>query len=188
MRGVLLAEFEHVDVEARHLVRPHGADRHVADVALAGDAAVFDVRAGAVLHVLLREIEHVAVGIIGGDAGERPVRRTLHVARERVLRVELVERALDVVDLDPEVIEPGGASALARIDVEPDVAVADVEARLGARDLGRLEAEQRLVEAVEQRIFLADDRDVIELGVHGVPPVARIVPRGDAPRFRRGGG
>ena len=55
----------------RHLGRAHGAHGDVVDVARIGLAVILDVDVGAVLHVLLRDVEHVAVGIVGGDAGER---------------------------------------------------------------------------------------------------------------------
>ena len=177
VRGVLLGKFENIHVEARHLVGPHGSDRHMADVPGAGDAGVLDIGAGAIFHVFLREIEDVAVRVVRGDAGERPVRRPLNPAGDRVFRAHLVEAGLHIFDLDAEMIEPRRSAALARIDVEPDVTIADVDARLRPRRLRRFQAEQQLIEAVEQRVFLADDGDVINFGEHvssGNGPVSQL--------------
>src|SRR5262249_52235438 len=169
--GVLLRQFEHVDIEARHLVRPHGADRDVADVAIVLIAGlVVDIDAGAVGHLLLRQVEDVAVRIVGGDAGERAGRRPMHIVGARIFGADALEHGLDLLDLDAEMIKPGRPPGLARVDVEANVAVADRDGAVGAGLRRRGHAEQRLVEGGEQRIFLADDGDVVDLGEHGRAP------------------
>src|SRR5262249_4406103 len=168
--GVLLGQFEHVDIEARHLVGPHGADRDVANVALVLLAGlVVDIDAGAVGHLPLRQVEDVAVRIVGGDPGERPGRGPLHIVGAGML-ADALEHGLDLLDLDAEMIKPGRPPGLARIDVEADVAVADGDRAVGAGLRRGRHAEQRLVEGGEQRIFLADDGDVVDLGEHGRAP------------------
>src|SRR5262245_34607608 len=86
----------------RHLRGPQRAHRDMIDVARLGLAVVLDVDGGAVLHVLLRDVEHVPVGIVGGDARERPVGGPLQPLHARVARAHAIEDRLHVLDLDAE--------------------------------------------------------------------------------------
>ncbi len=60
-------------------------------------------------------------------------------------------------------VEAGGAAGAARIDVEADVTVADRDRRGRALQLGRLHAEDGLIELGELCVIVADDGDVIDL-------------------------
>src|SRR5262249_42042094 len=77
-----------------------------------------------VRHVLLRQVEHVAVGVVGGDAGKRPCRRTLEPFHRWIFLAHAFEYRIDILDLDAEVIEAGGTAGTAWIDVGADIAVA----------------------------------------------------------------
>ena len=139
----------------------------MADVPLVlAGAFVVHVDTAAVGHLLLREIEHVPVRVVGGDAGEGARAGPLHPIGTGIFAAYAVEDGVDVLDLDPEMVEASGSPSLARIDVETDIAVAD---RDGAIDLALRRAphaEQRFVEARQQGVFFADDGDVIDLGEH----------------------
>ncbi len=139
-------EFEHVDVELRHLLRVQRAHGDMTDeailAALAGILMV-GIDLGAVRHVLLRQVEYVAVRVMGGDAGERPRRRALEPFDLRVCLAHTLEHGFDVLDLDAEMIEPRRAPGAPRIDVEPDIAVADRHRALRPRLARRLHAEHR---------------------------------------------
>jgi hypothetical protein len=111
---------------------------------------------------------------VGGDAGERPVRRPLQPFHGRIFLAHAVERGFGVLDLDAEVIEPGLASGAARIDVEPDIAVADRLRAAGPRLVRRAHAEHRLIEQRRLGIVFADDGDVIDLGEHDGLAVRRL--------------
>src|SRR5262249_59786227 len=87
-----------------------------------------------------------------------------------MLGADALEHGRDLVDRDGEMIKPGRPPGLARVDVEANVAVADRDGAVGAGLRRRGHAEQRLVEGGEQRIFLADDGDVVDLGEHGRAP------------------
>src|SRR5262245_41139347 len=67
-------------------------------------------------------------------------------------------------------VEARRPAGLARIDVEADIAVADRDRAIGAGLLRRRHPEQRLVEGGKQRIALAHDGNVVDLGEQGVPP------------------
>src|SRR5262249_5778409 len=114
------------------------------------------------------------VRIVGGDAGERAGRRPLHIVGAGIFGADAVEHGLDLLDLDAEMVEPGRPPGLARVDVETDVAVADRNRAVGAGLRRRGHAELRLVEGGEQRIFLADDGDVVDLSGHGRAPFAAV--------------
>ena len=64
-------EAEQVGVEFRHGFRVHGAQGDVIDGAVLLPF-LGGVQIRAVGHVLLGDVEHVAVGIMGGDAGKGP--------------------------------------------------------------------------------------------------------------------
>src|SRR5215831_1282686 len=154
------------------------------DVARLGLAVVLDVDGGAVLHVLLRNVEHVAVGIVSGDARERPVGGPLQPPHARVARAHAIEDRLYVLDLDAEMIETGGASSAAGIDVEPHIAVADRDRAPHPR-LGRgSHAEDCLVELGKLCVVITDDGDVIDFRKHVVISCAGRA--GDAAMFRPG--
>jgi hypothetical protein len=136
------------------------------DVARVGLAVVLDVDGGAVLHVLLRNVEHVAVGIVGGDARERSVGGALQPLHARIARAHAIEDRFHVLDLDAEMIEAGGAASAAGIDIEPHIAVAHRDRAPHPR-LGRgSHAEHRLVELGKLRVVITDDGDVIDFRKH----------------------
>jgi hypothetical protein len=142
----------------------------MADVPLVLAAVVLQIDAAAIGHLLLREVEDVAVRVVGGDAGEGPRARPLHPVGVWILAAHAVEHRIDVLHLDAEMVEAGGPAGLARIDVEPDIAVAHRDGPVDLALGGALHAEQRFIEARQQGIFLADDGDVIDLGEHGRYP------------------
>ena len=73
---------------------------------------------------------------------------------------------LHLVDLQPEVIEARRPAGLARVDVEPDVAIAHSDRALGPR-IGRgAHAERRFVELALHGVVVADQGNVLELGCH----------------------
>ena len=116
-----------------------------------------------------REIEDIAVGIICRDAGEGARRGPLDPVRLRILAAQQLENARYVFHLDTEMVEPSRTACLARIDIEANVSVTHRDGAHGALEqLRRLHAEHGLVEVGQQRILLADDRDVIDLGEHAV--------------------
>src|SRR5262249_29958170 len=69
-----------------------------------------------------------------------------------------------------EMVEPGAPAGAARIDVEPDIAVAHRDGAAGPRLGRRRHAEHRAVELLEYRVVLADDGDVVDLREHAVLP------------------
>src|SRR5262249_2641608 len=128
----------------------------------------------AVGHVLLRDVEDVAVGIVRADPRKGPVRRPLLPLHHRIMLAHAVEGGLSVLDLDTEMVEPGWAPGAPRIDVQPDISIAHRPRSRGTRLRRRGHAEDRLVELAQLRIVLADDGDVIKLGEHETsraPPV-----------------
>src|SRR5258705_2753413 len=141
----------------------------MADVAIVLAAGlVLDIDAGTIGHLLLRQVEHVAVRIVRGDPGERARARPLHIIGAGIFGTNAVEHGLDLLDLDAEMVEPRRTPGLARVDVEADIAVAYRDGAVRARLGPRRHAEERLVERCEQRISFADDGDVIDLRKHGV--------------------
>src|SRR3981189_3549662 len=130
-------------------------------------ARALDVDRSAVLHALLRQVEDVAGRVVRADPGEGPRRRPLQHLDRGIALGEPREGALEIVDLHAEMIEPGGAARLARIDIEPDVAVAHGHRALGPGLVRRGHAEGGLVELSLQRVLIADDGDVSDPGWHG---------------------
>src|SRR5258708_40056396 len=63
-------------------------------------------------------------------------------------------------------IEAGRTPGAPRIDVEPDIAVADRLRAAGLRLVRGAHAEHRLIEQRRLRIVFADDGDVVDLGKH----------------------
>ena len=90
-----------------------------------------------------------------------------------------------VLDLDAEMIEPGGTAGAARIDVEADIAVAHGHGAAGAGLVGGLHAEHGLVELRELRVVFADDGDVIDLGKHAELPQMNAGGKVDCCHFAR---
>src|SRR5467141_3571493 len=126
-----------------------------------------DVDGGPVLHVLLRKIEDVARGVVGADAGEGARARTLQDVDAGMALAQPRASPLRVFHFQAEVIEPGRAARLARIDVQSHVTVADRDRALRA-GVGRgLHAEHGLVEPALQGVLVADDGDVLDLRGHG---------------------
>src|SRR5258706_11475106 len=140
-----------------------GANGDVADGARLR-ALALDIHRRAVLHVALGDVEEVAGGIVRGDSGERACARALD-EMDTMLR-EARAGFLGIVDLEAEMVEAGGAARLARVDVEADIAVAHGDRALGARVGRRLHAKNGLVESAQQRVLVAHDGDVLELGGH----------------------
>ena len=104
----------------------------MADVALVLSCRlVVDIDTAAVSHVLLREIEDVAVGIVGGDAGERPRRGPLHPVGLRILGPDAIEHGFHILDLNTEMVEGARPPGLAWVDVEPDIAVTNRNRSVG---------------------------------------------------------
>jgi hypothetical protein len=139
---------------------------------------ILDIDVGAVAHVLLRDVEDIAVRIMRRDAGEGPVGGTLLPFDRRIIFAQPVEGGLGIFDLDAEMIETGRTPGAPGIDVEPDIAVAHRHRPRGPR-LGRSRhAEHRLVELAQLGVVLADDGDVVELGEHtGLPvDISRTLP------------
>ncbi len=163
-------EVEHIAVEFRHVVGVHRTERHVIDVARIGLAVVLDIDRRAVRHILLRDVEHIAVGIVRADAGERPRGRTLEPFHGRVFLAHALEAGFGVLDLDAEMVEPGGTSGAARIDVQADIAVAHRDRPARPRLVRGLHAERRDIELRELGVVLADDGDVIDLREHSFLP------------------
>src|SRR6185312_204764 len=132
--------------------------------------------------LLLREVEGVAVGIGPGIGGEGPGRGALDEARLGIFAPHAFEHGLDIVDAEAEMIEPGWKAVAARIDVEPDASVADGDSVERPPFGGRRQpqAEDRLVEAAEQRPLRADQRDMIDLREHGSPRLSAISTTGSA--------
>src|SRR5258708_13369312 len=96
----------------------------MADVAIVLAAGlVLDIDAGTVGHLLLRQVEHVAVRIVRRDAGERARARPLHIVGAGIFGANAIEHGLDLLDLDAEMVEPRRTPCLARVDVEADIAV-----------------------------------------------------------------
>src|SRR5260221_137979 len=74
---------------------------------------------------------------------------------------------LGVLHFHAEMVEPGRAARLARIDVEADGAVADGDGALRTL-IGRgLHAEHRLIKSALERVLVADDGDVLDFFGHG---------------------
>src|SRR5439155_15727515 len=158
-------------IEIHEAIGLQRAQRNMADAPRRGRLGL-DVHRGAVRHVALREIEDVAGRIVRADAGEGTRARALHHLDAAL--AQLREDRLELVHLETEMVEAGRAAGLARIDVEPDVAVAERHRALGPR-IGRgAHAEGRLVELALQRVLVADQRNVPELRGHGaLPKMAR---------------
>src|SRR6266581_1687036 len=122
-----------------------------------------DVDGGPVLHVLLRKIEDVARGVVRADAGEGARARALQDVDAGMALAQPRADRLRVFHFQSEVIEPGRAARLARIDVQSHVAVADRDRALRARVGRGLHAEHGLVEPALQGVLVADDGDVPDL-------------------------
>src|SRR5260370_20135699 len=122
-----------------------------------------DVDGGPVLHVLLRKIEDIARRVVGADAGEGARARTLQDVDAGMALAQPRADLLRVFHFQAEVIEPGRAARLARIDVQPHVAVPDRDRACRARVGRGLRAEPRLADPPPPRALAAGDRDVPEL-------------------------
>src|SRR6185295_19265686 len=106
-----------------------------------------DVDRGAVLHVRLREVEEVARRVVRADARKGARARALEHLNGGVALAQLRASPLDVLHFHAEMVEPGRAARLARIDVEADGAVADGHGALRALVGRGLHAEHRLVKS-----------------------------------------
>src|SRR5262249_5526576 len=105
-------------------------------------------------------------------------------ARFGKLAARALHHLLDLVNCHAEMIEPADIAVAHRIDVEADIAVADIGAadRPALSFLGSLQAEHRLVEPPHHRPVGAVDGDVVDLGKHGVFSLA-VEPQAAASRF-----
>ena len=167
-------QLEHVAVELGHGRGVHRAERDVMNMARIGVAVVLDVDRRAVRHVLLRNVEHVAVGIVRRDAGEGAGRGALQPFHLRVALAHPLVDGLCVLHLDAEMIEARRAARAARVDVQANVSVAHRHGARGARARRRAHAEHSLVELGELGVVFADDGDVVDLREsHDFPPVRR---------------
>src|SRR5882762_9487137 len=159
-------EAEQVGVELRHLVRVQGAKRQMADRARLL-ARRLDVDRGAVLHVLLREVEEVARRVVGADAGKGARAGALEDLDGGVALAQPRASPLDVLHFHAEMVESRRAARLARIDVEADGAVADGHGALRTLVGRGLHAEHRLIKPALERVLVADDGDVLDFRGHG---------------------
>src|SRR5260221_3794472 len=126
-----------------------------------------DVDGGAVLHVLLRQVEEVARGVVGADAGKGARAGALEDLDGGLALAKPRASPLDVLHFHAEMVEPGRAARLARIDVEADGAVADGHGALRALVGRGLHAEYRLIKSALERVLVADDGDVLDFCGHG---------------------
>ena len=180
-------QLENAGVEFRHRLGAQRAQGEMIDVARIARAVVLDINVAAVRHVLLRDVEDIAVRIVGAEAREGAVGRAVEPLHLGIMRREAPEHGLDILDLDAEMVESGRASGPARIDVEAGIAVAQRASARRAVLARWRHGEHRLVELRELGVVLADDGDVVELGEHARPlfggkPIGK--PRGGQ---RRGG-
>lgn len=105
------------------------------DVTRVRIAIVLDINRCAVGHVLLGNVEHVAVRIVCRDAGERVRRRALETFQRGILLRDTREGFLGILDLDAEMVEASRTSRATWIYVEANIAVADGR-RAGSPVLG----------------------------------------------------
>src|SRR5258706_2812511 len=126
-----------------------------------------DVDRSPVLHVLLRQVEEVARGVVGADAREGARPGALQNFDCGVALAQPRADSLGVLHLHAEVVEPRRAARLARIDVETHVAIADGHGSLRPLVGSTPHAEHRLVESALERVLVADDGDVLDLRRHG---------------------
>src|SRR5258706_15763966 len=124
-------EAEQVDVELRDLVGVQGAERQMADGTRLL-ARRLDVDRGAVLHVLLRQVEEVARGVVRADAGKGARARALEDLDGGVALAQPRASPFGVLHFHAGLVEPARTARLARIDVEADGAVADGHGALRA--------------------------------------------------------
>ena len=129
--GGVLLQLENIAVEPRHFIRPHGAQRNVADEAVVLVTVVLHIDPGAVFHLALGKIEDIAIRIIRRDPGKGARRRPLDIVSPGVAAFHRLEHSADIFHLDAEMIEPGRTSSFARIDVEADITVANRDGAYG---------------------------------------------------------
>src|SRR5579875_3750632 len=94
----------------------------------------------------LRQIEDVHLGIVGAVGRERPPRRPLDGLDRRIEAGDLLEDALEVVDLDPEVIDTAARTLVPDVVVEAEIAVLEDDRAGRPRFARRTQAEERFVE------------------------------------------
>ncbi len=83
-------------------------------------------------------------------------------------------RAVEILDLDAEMVEPGATTGLARDQRHSDIAVADRNGRPFAHHVARrLEAEIGAVEHGEHGVAVGGDGKMVESGEHRVLPARR---------------
>src|SRR2546423_418694 len=158
-------EAEQVDVELSDRVGVQSAQGEMADGARLL-ARGLDIDRSPVLHVLLRQVEEVARGIVGADAREGPRAGALQDFDRGVALAQSRADPFGVFHLHAEVVEPRRAARLARIDVEAHGAVADGHRPLRSL-VGRApHAEYRLVKSALERVLVADDGDVLDFCRH----------------------
>src|SRR5579875_2272666 len=167
-------QVEHLGIETRATLRVADADRQMIE----GPALLpFALGIAVLLHAdpALRQIEDVHLGIVGAVGRERPPRRPLDGLDRRIEAGDLFEDALEVVDLDPEVIDTAARTLVPDVVVEAEIAVLEDDRAGRPRFARRTQAEERFVELSVDRVDVAADRDVIDARGH----------RSECPSFQR---
>src|SRR5205809_6870867 len=125
-----------------------------------------DVDRSPVLHVLLRQVEEVARGVVGADARKGARAGAFQDFDCGVALAQSRANSFGVLRFHPEGMEPRRAARLARIDVEAEVTVAAGYRPLRSLVGRRPHAEHRLVKSALERVLVADDGDVLDFCRH----------------------
>ena len=117
------------------------------------------VDALAVVHRAMRQIEHVPLGVMRTDAREWARAWALKQLDRRMHAVDAGADFVEVVDLEPEVVQaaltPGGPE----IEVEAKVAITDCASGVPFKEGSH--AKETLVEQLTALRIRSDDRDVL---------------------------
>jgi hypothetical protein len=102
---------------------------------------------------------------VGADAGEGSATGPVKYFDLWIFGLKASVYSLDILDLEPKVVQTGLPPGSPGIDIQPNVSVSDDRgsARLVRRRLGRSRAKKRFVKFAQQSESISDNRDMLQL-------------------------
>src|SRR5215468_9368949 len=85
----------------------------------------FNVDVSAIVHSFLREIKVIAFWIMSAESSKGPIRRPFEHSDIGILFLDARDRLLDVIDIDPKVMQPRHITRFPADHGHADVSVAD---------------------------------------------------------------
>src|SRR5262249_16975386 len=85
----------------------------------------FNVDVSAIVHSFLREIKVIAFWIMSAESSKGPIRRPFEHSDIGILFLDARDRLLDVIDIDPKVMQPRHITRFPADNRNTDITVAD---------------------------------------------------------------